>query len=131
MNVARDAADLDIGEHARPWQQSRLLEHHPRILRARFRAKTDASGIDALQASNQTQERALAAAALADDRDELARGNMDVDAAQHLVVTKRFAQAADGERQTAATYFRALPQAPRLLDIVGPIDQLGLGNAKT
>jgi len=33
--------DLDIRQHARPWQQPRLLEHHPDVFRTCFLAKAD------------------------------------------------------------------------------------------
>ena len=80
----------------------------------RLLAEADAAGIDCLEARDQAQQRALAAAAAADDRDELAGGNMQVDAAQHLVVAEGFAQAADGERQPArcSARRRRAPAAP-------------------
>ena len=92
-------ANLDIRYHPRPRQQPRLLEHHPDIFRLRFPAETDGAGIDALKTGDQAQQRTFAAAAAADDRDELPGRDMQVDAAQHLVVAERFAQGPDGERQ--------------------------------
>src|SRR6185312_10530623 len=90
-------ANLDIAEHPRPGQESRLLEHHADVLAACFPAKGDRSFIRAFEAGDQPQQRALAAAAAAHDRNELSCGNMKVDAAQHGVVAERLAQAADGE----------------------------------
>src|SRR5262249_52641247 len=63
------------------------------------------------EAGDETQQRALAATALAHDGDELAGGDVQVDAAQHLVVAEGFAQAADAERQAAhmhSAFFLAL-----------------------
>ena len=50
---------------------------------------------------------------------------MQVDAAQHLVVTEGFAQAPDGQRKRAGGRFRTAPKQPRLFDEVGAIDRLG------
>ena len=93
-------ADLHIRQHARPGQQPRLLEHHPHVRRC-LRAlllELEAAGVVAVEAGDQPQQRALAAAAAADDGDELAGRNAQVDAAQHLVVAERLAQAADVQR---------------------------------
>ncbi len=79
----RPRADFDVRQHPRPGQQPRLLEHHADVLRTGVFAKTDGAGADGLQAGDQAQQRALAAAAAADDRHELAGGNVQVDAAQH------------------------------------------------
>ena len=45
-----------------------------------------------LKSEQQTQQRALAAAAPSDDGDELAGGNVQIDAPQYLLLSKRFPQ---------------------------------------
>jgi len=85
-------------------------------LRAHIFTKADGAGIDGLKPGDQAQQRALAAAAAADDGDELPCRNVQVDAAQHLVVSERFAQGTDGERKAAGGGFRPSPQQPRLFD---------------
>src|SRR6478609_3978157 len=93
--------DLDVGENTRPGQQPRLLEHHADVLHLDFVAEADASGVDLFEAGDEPQQCALATAALADDRDELAGRDVQVDTAQHLVVAEGFAQAPDAERKAA------------------------------
>ena len=62
-------------------------------------AEADAAGIGRLQAGEQAQQRALAAAAAADDGDELARADVQVDAAQHLRSPKRLPRPSNGQRR--------------------------------
>jgi hypothetical protein len=76
-------------------------------------------------------KRALAAAAAPDDRHELPGRNVQVDAAQHLVVAERLAQAANGQRQSARQGFRTVLREPGLLDDVGGIHRLGIRGKKT
>src|SRR5206468_12299441 len=87
--------DLDVGEHPRPGQKPRLLEHHADILRTHLLTEGDGSRIDRFQPCDQAQQGTLAAAAAPDDRDELSNRDMQIDAAQHLVGTERLAQAPD------------------------------------
>ena len=48
-----------------------------------------------LQPEQQTQQRALAAAAASDDGDEFTGANVQIDAAQYLLVSKRLPQVTD------------------------------------
>ncbi len=86
--LARDlGADQRIGQHASPRQEIVGLEHeaaidaglahHPAVEPHLARAGRFEPGDDA-------QERGLAAARGADDRDEFALGDRDADIAQHL-----------------------------------------------
>ena len=75
------------------------LEHHPKLcvpqpvpLPARQVINPpiregDTSGIGRVEQANQMQQRALARAALANDRDELGRREVEVNAAEHLQQT--------------------------------------------
>ena len=54
-------------------------------------AEGNGAGITRLQARDQAEQRALAAATAPDDSDELAGGDVQVVAAQHLVVAEGFA----------------------------------------
>ncbi len=94
-------ADLDIRKNPCPRQQARLLKHHAHVIRLRSLAETDAAGIDVLEPRDQAQQRALAAAAAADDGDELTRGNVQIDTTQHLMVAERLPKAANGQRKPA------------------------------
>ena len=67
--------------------------------------EADRAGVGRVEAGDQTQQRALAAAAAADDGDELAGGDVEVDPAQHLLVAERFDNSAQRERRRR----RALP----------------------
>ena len=62
-----------------------------RALRKSFGDHEVLRGITRLQARDQAEQRALAAATAPDDSDELAGGDVQVDAAQHLVVAEGFA----------------------------------------
>ncbi len=55
---------------------------------------------------------------------------MQIDAAQHFVLTERFAQAANGQRQPARD-FRTAPCQPRLFEEVRELDGLGIRQKKT
>src|SRR5439155_16829505 len=82
----------DVAEHGPPGQQARLLEHHrPVRARARDRLAVQLEGAagDRLQAVDGVQERRLAAAGGADDRDELARTNVQGDAVDCLKRARR------------------------------------------
>jgi hypothetical protein len=74
-------ADFDIRKDASPGQQPRLLKHHADVFRARCFAEADAPGTDGFKTRDQAQQRTLAAAAAADDRDELSGGDVKVDTA--------------------------------------------------
>ena len=86
---------------------------------------------DRFKARDQPQQRALAATAAADDGDGLPCRNVQVDAAQHLVVAERFAQSPDRQRKPAQQDVRIAPQQPRLFDEIGAIHGLGIRGTKT
>jgi hypothetical protein len=109
-------ADLDIRQHPRPRQQPRFLKHHTGVFGACLFAEADGTGVDGFQPRDQTQQRAFAATAAADNRDKLSRGNVQVDTAKHLVVAERLAQATNGQRQSARGAFRTALHQPGLLD---------------
>src|SRR3984885_11248297 len=136
LGVGRGAvateADFHVGQNPRPWQQPRLLEHHPHILRSRLLAEADGAGTGGFETGDQAQQGALAAAAAADHGHELARGNVQVDAAQHLVIAKRFVQAANGQRKPARRQRRLTAACqPRLPDEIGTVHRFGLRHKKT
>ena len=56
---------------------------------------------------------------------------MQVDAAQHFVLTERLAQAANGQRHAAHRDFRTAPQKLGLFDKFRAIDRLGIRLEKT
>src|SRR3954468_5663561 len=124
-------ADLDIGENARPGQQARLLEHDADILRLDLVAEADAAGVDLLEAGDETQQRALAASTLADDGDELSGGDVQVDAAQHLVVVEGFAQAPDAERKAGCLDQAFLTHDSGVRRETGAARELGFGKGRT
>ena len=93
-------ADLDIRQAPAPMATAAA----PGTSRERLRGRVSSPKLMVpasmrLETCDQAQQRALAAAAAADDRDELAGGNVQIDAAQHSIVAERFVQAADGERE--------------------------------
>ena len=65
-----------VVDHAPPFQQQRLLEHHAdvarRIERLRRRSDPHLAGVVRMQAGEDLQQRGLAAARRADQRDQLA-----------------------------------------------------------
>ena len=67
-----------LRQHGRPGQQARLLEHHADIVAGAAPApRTDAAGVARFEPGEQSQQRALAAAAAPDDGDELPGGVRD------------------------------------------------------
>ena len=79
-------------------EQVELLEDHPDLEPQRLQMRLvglqlgpghgDPALVDHLQAVDAAQQRALAGAALADDGDDLARLDLDVDALEDLVVAE-------------------------------------------
>jgi hypothetical protein len=51
---------------------------------------------------------------------------VQVDAAQHLVVAVRLAQAANGQRKPARRDVRTMPRQPRLFDEIRAIHRFGV-----
>jgi hypothetical protein len=91
------AADLqterDVRQHPLPRQQPRLLEDHRAALRDQHLA-----AVVRVEPAEDAQQRALAGAAAAEERDELARGDRDVESAQDLPVAEGTGHAAGEDR---------------------------------
>ncbi len=84
---ARGQAQGDVVQHAPPWQQARFLEHDAGVAVQSIDGPAvdlQRSGAGALQAGDEPQQRALAAAAAADDGDELAGLDRELRLAQHV-----------------------------------------------
>ncbi|MNT27483.1 hypothetical protein D3C72_1631160 [compost metagenome] len=88
-----------------PRQKTRLLKHHTGAARWVFR---DGSGRRRVETGQNTQERALAAAAFADDGQKLAFPHIEIDAAQNRLVTKALRDVAEAEGDLAIGRFRAV-----------------------
>lgn len=90
-----------VVENAFPRQQARLLEHHADVGISRGAGRSTALNDlpfgRCLQAREQAQHRALAAAALADDGDEFAFGDLDVETAQDGLGAEALADLAEGK----------------------------------
>src|SRR5258706_46873 len=75
-------AEGDVVLHVEPREERMLLEHHHRLRvgpGAPFAVDQALAGRDRLEARAQLEQRALAAAARAEDRDELAGGDLEAD----------------------------------------------------
>ncbi|MCY1311853.1 hypothetical protein D9M70_622140 [compost metagenome] len=93
------------------WEQIEVLEHHAHLLAHRidvpfeslafqvlvdlYAIEPDLAAIQRLQVIDRSQQRGLAGAARADDRDNLPSGNGEVDALQDLQRAVVFAGALD------------------------------------
>lgn len=95
-------AHFDVGEHARPRQQSRLLKHDarhaPRIVDGAF-AEKNAPAVGLVQAREQAQQRALAAAASPYDGQELASRSVQIEAIQHGLSAEALDEPTGGDRR--------------------------------
>src|SRR5262249_44147918 len=96
----------DIARDGEPRHQARLLEHH-RDLVARAvdhpAVERRTAAARRIEPGEQAQQRALAAAALAQHRDQLALGEREIDRAERgKAVLEAARQAFDGEHQAAA-----------------------------
>jgi hypothetical protein len=80
---------------------SRLsLEHEAAVAAGaahRAAVEQDVAGTCRFQPGDDAQQRGLAAAARADEGDELAMGDVGIDIAQHLEVAEALAECPDGE----------------------------------
>jgi len=74
--------------------------------RARAAVEADRSAVRAFEAGDQPQQRALAAATAADDRDEFARRDLQVHIAQHTALAIGLGQAFGLDRCSAAGTLR-------------------------
>jgi hypothetical protein len=78
-------ADLDVLDHTCPWQKARFLEHQARAASRLARTEGDPPARWLIKVGEQSQQRALPAAAATDDGDELPCGHLKIDAAQNRV----------------------------------------------
>ena len=94
--------DLDIRQDALAGQQTRLLEHQPHrlALTTGLIVDGDRAGGRLVQAGDQAQQRALAAAAAADDGHELASLDIKGDAMQDLVLTEALGHTPQAHRRS-------------------------------
>ena len=88
---AVDAED-DVLPHARPRQQPRVLEAEGDAA-----LDVDGAGVAGVEPADRAQQRALAAAALADDHEQLAGRDVEVDVAEHDAVAEAALDAAHGD----------------------------------
>ncbi len=89
--VAVGEAQLHVLQHGAPGQQARFLEHDAHVVACGI-AQRQRARRRRLQAGQQAQQGALAAAAAPDDGDELAGVHVQRDAAQHLAFAEALAQ---------------------------------------
>ncbi len=79
-------AELYIAERGSPWQQVRLLEHEAAVAAGavhHMAVEPDGAAVEPDQALDDAQQRGLAAAAFADQRDDLVLVDREGDMAQH------------------------------------------------
>src|SRR5690606_28239027 len=92
---AREAGGLqsqgDVVDRALPGQQARLLEHAG----GTFEVAVDPTGAQRMEAGAQMQQRGLAAAGRADQRDHLAGADLEIDLLQHGAQREGVPKAAD------------------------------------
>ena len=83
-------AESHVLEHAHVAEQGVVLEHEAHVALAHvhvggvFAAEVDAAGVGRFQAGNDAQQRGLAAARGAEQREQFARSDVEVDVAQGL-----------------------------------------------
>ncbi len=116
-------AELDVGEHAAPWQQARLLEHQPDRppLTGRRAGQRDPSGGRPDQPGEHAQQARLADPRRADHGDELAGLERQVEALQHHgaagagaiaerdAVERRYGCHASARRRTSSNSVSVMP----------------------
>ena len=90
----------------RPRQQGEILEHQARLAAARAAdgaaADEDAARVRGQQAGDAFQQRGLAAAARADEREKLPRLHQDIDVGERLHAAEALRQALDGDADRCA-----------------------------
>lgn len=79
----RFRCNLDIARRAQPFEQPRLLEHHADPRRAAPLAQVDLPAIGFLKPGGQMQQRGLADAGGANQRDQFARRHIEREIFQH------------------------------------------------
>ena len=103
-------AQRHVVNHPAPRQQARVLEHHADVAPQTFyllRIERDEALRRRLQPGHQAEQRAFAAAAAANDGDELARRNVKLGFVQHLALPVLFGQAANLQPNAAgSSWFR-------------------------
>ena len=105
----------DVVERVLPRQESVVLKHDPdaRVdARERRAVERKRAAARPIEPANQPQERALAAAALADDRDELRRSDRELDAVEDAFRAERLRDALEPQREpwrTSAAVAHAAP----------------------
>jgi len=100
----RTQTEGDVVEHPFPGQEARILEHDPRLGAmpvVRLAVEGDRTLFGSLEPGEQPQQRALAAATAADDGDELARRDPQIDAGEHRALAVALAQAGRRDRGAA------------------------------
>jgi len=115
-NSARGETDFYIRQHRAPMAASRGSWNITRM--SSGRASSPRLIVPAVMVSRPAINRSkvlLAAAAAANDRNRLAGGNVQVDAAQHLIVTEGFAQPR-WSAKAPGLRFRTTPKQPRRFD---------------
>ena len=87
--VGEDAVDgeRDVAEDREPREQRVVLEDDAAVGSGaldRFAVEADGAGVGLHETGDEVDQRALAGAGVADDRHELALGDLEVDVGQHL-----------------------------------------------
>ncbi|MNK93904.1 hypothetical protein D3C87_1140880 [compost metagenome] len=101
--LARAQAEHDVLAHAQVRKQRVRLEHHAQVALGgvhigHVRAiEPDPPAARPVQAGNQPQQRGLAAARGAEQRDELAARHVEVDAAEHVVLAEALLQVVESQ----------------------------------
>src|ERR1700677_3040518 len=97
---SRAQAYCDVRVDTRPGQKARLLKHDARQASAPFREALDVYGPRRwfVEPGDESQERALAAAAPANDGQELPCGHMKIDVVENRLRAERLSDAVQRER---------------------------------
>ncbi|MOA15661.1 hypothetical protein D3C78_1358300 [compost metagenome] len=104
-------AETNVVDDLFPRQQTRVLEHQPRVLPRVAQWRGTGEQLTAgwlIETGEQAQQGTFAAAATTDHCDKLARRNVQVDLAQHLPCTEVFLQLAHHQRSPAQQAWRLL-----------------------
>ena len=107
----------DVVVHGLPREQAEMLEHHRHAgdrLGHPLAAAPDFAAIDRQQAVDAAQQRGLAAARWADDGDDLALAELEVDAAEHFERAVPLGKSADADARRGPASVPSGPvQLPR------------------
>jgi hypothetical protein len=107
QRIRSGQAERDVVEHPLPGQQACVLKQDADVgvmAAARVAVERDLPLVRSFEPGQQTQQRALATAAAADDGDKLAGGDRQVDVVEHLAGTIAFAQAPRVDGGTATRW---------------------------